>query len=467
LTDWAPAAATITRRYRLDKWIYPPEDLPLTGKMRTEPLPLPMRVEMFWRRENFKPVIPMNLYVIKRLKLALDVPALKEALRQLAARHEPLRSELLMVEGHPAQRIVPDYLPELEVLDLSSLDTARREEEEARLMLAFAQQDIDLFAGPTFRARLLRLGHGEFVLGVLLHHYFGDAKSLSVLFGDLVSLYASITSGTSSQLPALRWCYADYALWQRTFAAPRLGDYLGYWEQRLADVPWLGLSPQGEADARRSGMFAFPVSKDLSAKLGETARQTKTTLFAVTLAAYQLALSAFSDKRDVVTAIPVAARARRDFANTVGYLMNALPVRTHIEPSASVAEHLKIFGQKLMADYFRQDISYELLEDGLPGPQPLSTNMFNFIPMGFGQPLSGWGEGAILDYAQPAFEAAMRRQPRVRVMKDFVFFLTETPRGLDGLILYNKDYFDEPRIRGLAERFVEQLERIAAAAPVF
>lgn len=467
MTDWAPAAAAITQLYRLDKWAYPLDTLPLAGAARTEPLPLPMRVELFWRRENFHRVIPAHLFTLRRLKLPLDVAALEKALQRLIARHEPLRSELLMVEGNPAQRILAQAPVRLEVLDLSSLEASARGEEEARLMLAFVQQEIDLFAGPTFQARVLRLGDNEYVLGILLHHYFGDAKSLGVIFNDLLSLYASVMGKETGPLAELRWCYADYALWQRNFAAPRLADYLGYWEQRLGDVPWLGLSPQGEADTRRSDMFGFLVPKDLSARLGETARQAKTTLFAVTLAAYQLALSDFSGRRDVVTSIPVAARARRAFANTVGYLMNALPVRTQIDPSASVAEHLKIFGQKLMTDYFRQDISYELLEDSLPGPHPLSTNMFNFIPGNFRRADSILGEGAVENYAHPSFDAGMRQKPTVRVMKDFVLFLTDSAQGLDGILLYNRDYFDHARMREFAARFTVQLERIAAAAPVF
>ncbi len=464
MTDWAPAAAEIRRRYRLDKWVCALDDLPLTGSARGEPLPLPMRVEMFWRRENFQPVVQMNLIVIRRLRLSLDISALERALTLLVQRHEPLRSELLLVDGHPAQRIVPDSAVDLDMADLSSVGEAERGAEVARQMYAFAQQNIELFSGPTFRVKLLRVGESEYVLGLLLHHYFGDAKSLQVIFSDLLSLYASIERKRESGLPVLRRQYADYALWQRNFAAPRLEEYLAYWGTRLADVPWLGPSVQGEPDRKRTAMTQFALPADLSARLGGVARQAKSTMFAVCLAAYQLALATFSGRNDIVTAVPVAARARRDFAETVGYLMNALPIHSHVDPAASVQEHLKAFSQKLMADYFRQDVSYELLEEFLPGPQPLSTNMFNFIPMAFSRPHPDFGANEIEGYTHPAFEKAMQARPRVRVMKDFVFFLNEEAVGLSGIILYNPDYLDDAATRRLIAHFTEQLERIAGSA---
>jgi hypothetical protein len=365
VTDWAAAAAEITRRYRLDKWVYRADELPLAPRLRSQPLPLPMRVEMFWRRENFHPVIQMNLVTIQRLLFSVDVAALKQALAQLVQRHEPLRTELLMVDGSPAQRILGEGTTALEVIDLTALEPVAQKKDEARLMYAFAQQDIDLFSGPTFRARLIQSGPDNYILGLLIHHYFSDAKSLQVILNELLSLYAARVRNQSVGLPVLRWQYVDYALWQRNYAAPRLEEYLGHWEMKLAQAPWLGLSPQGAADRRNTGIIPFSIP-GVSARLKQVAHNAKTTMFAACLAAYQLAVAEISGQRAIVTSVPVAARARRDFAETMGYLMNALPIHTHVTPDASVADLLATFGQKLMADYFRQDISYELLEEFLP-----------------------------------------------------------------------------------------------------
>jgi hypothetical protein len=83
--------------------------------------------------------------------------------------------------------------------------------------------------------------------------------------------------------------------------------------------------------------------------------------------------------------------------------------------------------------------------------------------MGFAQLPPEFSTGQIESYSHPDFEALMKSRPRVRVMRDFVFFLQEMPNDLAGQIVYNPDYIERSVIDALIARFTRQVERIAAA----
>lgn len=447
--SFATAAAGIARLYRLEKWPVTAEHLPAPRPAGVFDLPLPMRVEMFWRRLNHAAVVPLQLHIIRRVETPLDARVLRSALQHLARRHEPLRSVLALSDGSPVQRILPEADISLDLLDLSAIPSA--EEEEAKAVIGFIQQPIDLYRGPVFRAQLIRRD-GHQLVALLLHHYFGDAKAMPVLFADLMAIYAALAGRGALPPVSPSWQYGDYALWQRDFARTRLEKFLGYWAGAL------DLSAPAAGEDRGAGQVVDGViGADLAAAARDFAARRRSSLFAVMLTAYQFALAKWSGQDHVTTAIPLAARTRPQFADTVGYLMNAIPVQSRIGAASDPQAVLDGFGRTLMRDYFYQDISYEILEPYLAA-DPLCATMFNFIP-GVLQS-AGAKDGAMRPFASPLYDAAMRSQKRVRVVRDFVLYLIEADGRLRLSILYNTDRFGADAIAAFMTRFEDELARL-------
>ncbi len=115
----------------------------------------------------------------------------------------------------------------------------------------FVQQieaPFDLERGPLLRATLVRLGDGEHLLCLVLHHIVADGWSLGLMCEEIAALYRG-----DAEVPPLPIQYADYALWQRRESGAERPDY------------WLGGSPAcrrwtctAAASVRRSAPRAGP-----------------------------------------------------------------------------------------------------------------------------------------------------------------------------------------------------------------
>ena len=108
-----------------------------------------------------------------RIAGPVDADRLRCVFGILERRHESLRTEIVVRDGKPRQRIRPAGELLFTIEDLSG-------EAEARA-LAIADKEallpFDLSAGPLWRVRLLRLGPEHGVLVCTLHHAISDGWS--------------------------------------------------------------------------------------------------------------------------------------------------------------------------------------------------------------------------------------------------------------------------------------------------
>src|SRR6266496_3728167 len=110
--------------------------------------------ERMWVLEQLSRGGAYHLPVSMRLRGELDVGALERGLREVARRHEVLRTRLVTRGGEPVQEVVEEWEQGLEVEEVveSELEVRLREE---------ASRGFELERGPLVRWRLLKLGERE------------------------------------------------------------------------------------------------------------------------------------------------------------------------------------------------------------------------------------------------------------------------------------------------------------------
>jgi hypothetical protein len=145
----------------------------------------------------------------------LEVAALQRALNEIVRRHEALRTTFYTREDQPMQRIAPELILDLPVIDLRAQPEPDRWSEALRLATEEAHRPFNLSVGPLARAALLRLADDHHVLLLTLHHIIADGWSCGVLIKELAALYAAYVNDRPSPLPDLPLQYADFAHWQR------------------------------------------------------------------------------------------------------------------------------------------------------------------------------------------------------------------------------------------------------------
>jgi amino acid adenylation domain-containing protein len=425
--------------------------------------PLSYAQERLWFMDQLAPGNPFyNVVCPLRLHAALDAAVLQRALDALAARHEVLRTTFPAVGGRPVQRVAAALRVPLEVHDLRELP--EREERAQRLAAAQAQLPFELAAGPLVRAALIRLGAADELLVLALHHIVCDGWSTSaVLLKELSELYSAYELGIEPRLPELPIQYADFAAWQRRWlAGEMLERQLGYWRDRLADLPVLDLPtdrPRPAVPTFRGAEEEVAMPAWLTDALRALGRREGCTLFMVLLAAFQVLLARYSGQDDIVVGAPVAGRTRPETEGLVGFFVNTLVLRGDLSADPSFRALLARTREAALGAYAHQDVPFELLVEALQPDRDLSRNPL--FQVGFALQNAPSGNGA----APGATGGPAALSPdRGSAIFDLALHLSEVRDGLAGRIEYSTDLFDAATVGRLARHVVTLLEAIAEDA---
>ena len=224
---------------------------------RDRPLPLSAAQHRLWMLDQLDPrskewVVPVHV----RLPAAIHPDHVRVALHALEARHEPLRTRYLVVDGVARQQVVPPGDVDLEVRDVSHGGLAE-------LITDQLGRGFDLHTGPLWRAGLAVAAGRDHLLVLAVHHIASDAGSADVLERDLRELCDAAAQGRPADLAKLRVQYADYAVWQQRHLTDEVvGRELAYWRETLAGMPQLELPLDRPRPARRDAqgrMLGFTV----------------------------------------------------------------------------------------------------------------------------------------------------------------------------------------------------------------
>jgi non-ribosomal peptide synthetase component F len=292
------------------------------------------------------------------IRLALDggphPPLLRDALRRVVRRHEPLRTRFVVRDGQPLQYLAGVAPLRLAVVDLTRLGRSAARRAVDRIVELEAARPFDLAAGDVARAILLRRRDGDLLL-LGVHHLVIDLWSLSVLGDDLAAFLGASRGGVPSPLPPLPAQIVDYAAWQRARLDPaRLEALTGYWWDRLAGVrAW-----QAPADHARprtgnpvKSVHWHATSERLADGLRALSRREGVTLYTTLLAAFHVLLARWGGCHDVVVTSPTSGRVQPWMERATGFFVRTLWMRSALAGAPAVAQALAAT-QRVVLDAF-------------------------------------------------------------------------------------------------------------------
>ena len=137
-------------------------------------------------------------------------------------------------------------------------------------------------------------------------------------------------------LEALPVQYADFAAWQhRQLAGPLRESLQAYWTGQLRQLPptlkfATNVLP-AEQGGDRGGLHRFDLPQDVVFGLRQLARKEQSSLFCLTLAAFQAWLHQYTGQKDVVVATPASNRRQSELRHVLGFFLNTLPIRTRLD----------------------------------------------------------------------------------------------------------------------------------------
>ena len=330
-----------------------------------------------------------NLARVFRIVGPLNVGVLARAFETVILRHAPLRTVFESVEGNPRQVVLPGPNFHIIVRDLSDLPSERREAEALQIASEEGKKPFNLNEGPLLRAVLIQTGEQTHILVLVMHHIITDGWSISILFRELTQCYAELSNDRLPNLPPLAIQYADYAEWQRQHMSGEvLADELRHWRkqlegaQTLLDLPTD--YPRPLTHSWHGATEEINLARSTLAKMKSIGQGESSTLFMVSLAAFQALLWRYTSQESILIGTPIAARNDVEIENLVGLFVNTLVFRADFgQRNVTFRELIRQVRAFAMDAYAHQDVPFESLVEALVPQRSLDTHplfqvMFTF-----------------------------------------------------------------------------------------
>lgn len=275
----------------------------------------------------------------------LDVDAFAEAWRRVAARHDALRS-LMVWEGRerPLQIVRHTVTPEWRHEDWRGAGVGEQEERLAEFLESDRARGFQLDVAPLMRFALLRLADTMHRFVWSHHHIVLDGWSLGIVLDEVFEVYAGLAAGRNPELTAPAE-YRSYVQWLQHRNAREAATE--HWGALLAgfDTPTgvlAEIAPQASPWAERHAETVVTLDAATHRALQNFARENGLTPNTVVRGAWALVLSRYSGADDVVFGATVSGRPPElpGALQMVGLFINTLPVRTRIDPAATLVDWL-------------------------------------------------------------------------------------------------------------------------------
>ncbi|MEV4234561.1 non-ribosomal peptide synthase/polyketide synthase [Nocardia sp. NPDC050408] len=340
----------------------------LVAQTRPDVVPLSYAQQRMWFLNQFDAAsVANNLTAAVRLIGALDLGALTDAVADVIARHEALRTRYPAVDGVPRQEVLPVDAVSLAPEPVDATELADR-------IRALAAMPFAIDREAPVRLTLLRTGT-EHVLVVSIHHISADGWSIAPLTRDLMVAYAARRVGSEPNWVPLPVQYADYTLWQReTLGAQEdpeslIAEQIRYWSNELADLPDVltlpGDRPRPAVASGRGARYAFTIDAATHHRLRDVAEGANASLFMVLHAAFATLLAKLAGQQDIAIGTPVAGRGAAALDGLVGMFVNTLVLRTDVRPELTFAELIAAVRDGDLRALAHADVPFERLVEVL------------------------------------------------------------------------------------------------------
>ncbi|RVW09066.1 non-ribosomal peptide synthetase [Prescottella agglutinans] len=427
-------------------------------------LPLSSAQLRMWSINQLDTASPAyNIVMAVRLRGDLDERALIAAVGDVVARHSTLRTMYPVVDGTPAQLIVdPEHGPRAESVSVLAADLPGH-------LLRLAEAGFDVSREVPLRARLMRVSGSEHVLAVVAHHITADGFSMRTLARDVMRAYESRRRGRAPEWAPPAVEYVDFALWQREL----LGDpddpqslyhaQLDYWRDALAGIPDVVPlptdRPRPPRQSFRGAAVGFDVDAAIHARLVDVARHGNATMFMLAHTALAVLVARLSSSGDVVIGTPVSGRGEAGLDDVVGMFVGTLVLRTPVDPGAGFGDLLTVVREADLAAFARTDLPFERLVDELAPARSTSYAPLFQVLVEYRTDMSGYLQLPGLEVEPLEYDLAVSKfDLQLSVTESFT--PDGAPGGMRFDLTYATDLWDEPTVRGFAER----LRRILVAS---
>lgn len=276
--------------------------------------------------------VSYNIPAVLKFSGFLDINLFKQALKSVVQKHTQLRTVYENLPEGPRQRVLSaENLSISEVKLPHVLHELIREE---------SYRPFDISREPLFRTTIVKTGPTETTVLFTFHHLICDGWSMNLFIDDLRNAYMGHQEGEKPQ------SYRSFVHFQKQQeGSTAYFQQQQFWKRYLGnDFPILTLGPYHKhpRDASsKGGLERAIIDPELSKKLINFSRHSKSTLSMSLMAIFHALLHLYSGQKTVLVGYPSANRTSSGLQNTFGYFVNTLVSRTSFADATSFNDVLK------------------------------------------------------------------------------------------------------------------------------
>ena len=389
-----------------------------------------------------------NVPLILEFRGELEAPILERSVNQVIAVNPELRQRILIVDGKPQKKEVPESAVMLQIIPWQGGSRA----EALCTIIDFAQQPLPLDQSAGMRMGLLKVAPLDVLIVLTIHHAFVDPASVRLIARSIIDAYNGQT------LPAPRLCYSDYVLQQRAIDANLLEQLAFYWTRRLRGrLEPLNLAedrPRPAVHTYTSATHGIELSLELSKSVEDLSQRSSTDASTVLLAAFK-ALLFLLIRQENITVGFMHPNRRADLEDVVGPIANLLTLCTRVSGEASFESLLDLVKRCFSGAIAHRDMPFDrLVQIVRPGIDMSRTALFDVL----------------FRYDDCPDDSVLRGNVAVEPIEtglgygkyDFQFCVSKRSGRFAVTNVYNADLYDPETASRLLRQFAILLESVTA-----
>lgn len=331
-----------------------------------------------WYTEKIYPNTSIgNIAATLRLKGEIDYTILEKAINIFIQKNDGMRLRVTEIEGVP-QQYVAEYNPkEFDFFDFCNLTTEelyKWDEEQSKIPFHIIDNDLFYFA-------LVKINENDGGFFVKTHHLISDAWTMSLMGNQVVEAYTALKNGenvSNEKNPS----YLDYIISEEEYKkAERFNKDKEYWDSKfeyIHEVTSIKTRTKNniKSKSKRKTML---LPKKLEIKLRKYCEETKTSLYALLLAALSMYINRVTGKEDVILGTTTLNRMNVKEKDTVGVFINAVPLRIDITDNLEFKNFAQLISKETIATLRHQKYPYDLLVKQIREKHKISDGLFDIV----------------------------------------------------------------------------------------
>ncbi|MGE7621662.1 amino acid adenylation domain-containing protein [Viridibacillus sp. NPDC096237] len=370
----------------------------------------------------------------------IDLARLEAAFAKLVKKHEILRTNFVIVDGLPMQKVQEPQKMKFNV---------RQGQKSIKEALEDFVKPFDLEKDSLVRLELYENQDGKYLL-FDMHHIISDGFSVTVLIDEISRLY----NGEEVVTPILQ--YKDYSEWIENY---NFKETKAFWEKEILDMPEIfdlpHDNPRGMEQQYEGSSIKRVLGAECSQLIDTFSAKHHLTPYMVFATAFMILLAKKSGQSNIRIGVPVAGRIHKETESMLGLFVNTILLQNEFKNEDTILSLLDTIKQKTLLADVHQAYPFDRLIEELQietdsSRNPLFDVMFSFqnnAPMEFAI------EGITVGEAK-TIESVTKFDLNLDVLREGDAYVLD--------FMYRTDLFHEDTIETLSKHMEVILNRLIA-----